>query len=112
MKHTAFLLPAALLGCAVANAWAGPKSGWVSVAETRFYSATPVAGDNTVYPMRGYHRWQNQELVPQTAPALDSFRRYYWRIWKAPRANTTSRSSSTTCGRRACRAASSLSGCA
>ena len=79
MKRAAILLPATLLGCAIANAWAAPKARWESASETRFYAATPVASDDTVNPMRGYHRWQNQELVPQAAPALDAFRRYYWR---------------------------------
>lgn len=73
------ILLSALLACGAAGAASGPKIGWESVSETRFYTATPLAADNTVNPMRGYHRWQNQELVPQAAPAQDAFRRHYWR---------------------------------
>jgi hypothetical protein len=79
MKRIAVVLSAALLGCAAVHAWAAPKTGWESVSETRFYTARPLATDDTINPMRGYHRWQNQELVPQASPALDSFRRYHWR---------------------------------
>lgn len=79
MLRIALFGSAVLLGCAAANAWAAPKTGWESVSETRFYSARPLATDDTINPMRGYHRWQNQELVPQSSPALDAFRRYYWR---------------------------------
>lgn len=79
MLRIASFWPAALLGCAAVNAWAAPRTGWESVSETRFYNARPLATDDTINPMRGYHRWQNQELVPQSSPAQDAFRRYYWR---------------------------------
>ena len=73
----------ALFACIAAGAWAGPKGNWDSVSSTRFYTPTPVASDDTVNPVRGYHRWQNQELVPQSSSALDAFRRYYWRDLEA-----------------------------
>lgn len=79
MSRKANVLSAIVLVCAVAQAWAAPKRGWEAVSETRFYSALPLAGDDTINPLRGYHRWQNQELIPQAAPAPDAFRRYYWR---------------------------------
>jgi hypothetical protein len=78
MARRSILLSCVLFACAPGAA-AAPKPGWESVSETRFYTATPVAADDTVNPLRGYHRWQNQELVPQAASALDAFRRYYWR---------------------------------
>lgn len=83
MSRRTALLSIPLLATLCSGAWAGPKGNWEAVSETRFYSATPLAADNTVNPMRGYHRWQNQELVPQSAPALDAFRRYYWRDLEA-----------------------------
>ncbi|MFB9243643.1 DUF4832 domain-containing protein [Massilia antarctica] len=61
---------------ATATAHAG---GWETVSASRTYNTIPVDSDDTVNPLRGYHRWQNQELVPQAAPALDAFRRYHWR---------------------------------
>ncbi len=55
------------------------KLGWEASNSTRSFTAIALANDTTINPMRGFYRWQNQELVPQSAPALDSYRRYYWR---------------------------------
>ena len=38
-----------------------------------------MASDDTVNPMRGYHRWFNLELVPHASPALVAYNRYAWR---------------------------------
>lgn len=70
------VLLAALLVCC--HAAAAPKA-WDPLTQTRFYTPTLLASDTSVNPLRGYYRWQNQELVPQASPALDAFRRYYWR---------------------------------
>ncbi len=66
-----------MLACCQVQAAA--QTNWEPQVRTRFYSPIAPAADNTVNPLRGYHRWQNQELVPQAAPALDTFRRYHWR---------------------------------
>ena len=79
MFRTAAVASTLFLASSMAHAAQGNKNSWESASETRFYSALPVASDDTVNPLRGYHRWQNQELVPQAAPAMDAFRRYYWR---------------------------------
>lgn len=79
MIRTAAIASTIVLASGLAQAAPGGKNGWESVSDTRFYTPLPVATDDTVNPLRGYHRWQNQELVPQAAPALDAFRRYYWR---------------------------------
>ncbi|MCE3260953.1 MAG: hypothetical protein K0R43_32 [Pseudoduganella sp.] len=78
MSRLNFLIASALLAAAT-PALAGPKSGWAALSQSRSYSALPVASDNTINPLRGYYRWQNQELVPQSAPAKDAYRRYYWK---------------------------------
>lgn len=76
MPRLPALLCSLLLCC---HAVAGPKIGWDAFSTTRYTTPIPLASDDTVNPLRGYHRWQNQELVPQSAPAPDAFRRYYWR---------------------------------
>lgn len=76
-------LALALITAGACGGASAARSGWDTVSESRSYSAIALAADDTVNPMRGYHRWQNQELVPQPAPALDSFRRYHWRDLEA-----------------------------
>ncbi len=78
LRTTRLLCHAAVLTLC-ANAVAGPKTGWEAASGTTSFSTIAVSGDDTINPLRGYHRWQNQELVPQSAPAPDAFRRYYWR---------------------------------
>ncbi|WP_374582342.1 DUF4832 domain-containing protein [Pseudoduganella sp.] len=82
MPRLNILLAAALLA-ANAPALAAPKSltsaGWTALNASRSYSAIPLASDDTINPLRGYYRWQNQELVPQAGPARDAYRRYYWK---------------------------------
>jgi hypothetical protein len=73
------LTAAALLAVSALPAFAGSASGWKTFHASRTYTAIPVANDNTINPLRGYYRWQNQELVPQAAPAKDAYRRYYWK---------------------------------
>ncbi|MES3022432.1 MAG: DUF4832 domain-containing protein [Pseudomonadota bacterium] len=51
---------------------------WDAASATTSYSFQPLATDDTVNPMRGYHLWQNQALVPVPNGMQDSFRRYYW----------------------------------
>jgi hypothetical protein len=58
---------------------AAQKGSWDAVSTSRTYPVLAVAADDTINPLRGYYRWQNQELVPQSAPARDAYRRYYWR---------------------------------
>ncbi|WP_342113358.1 DUF4832 domain-containing protein [Pseudoduganella sp. OTU4001] len=79
MSRLNFLLASTLLA-ATGPALAAPKTtGWTSLNASRTYTAIPVASDDTINPLRGYYRWQNQELVPQSAPAKDAYRRYYWK---------------------------------
>lgn len=80
-RHTALLTMATLLAACGGSSAKPPKntSGWNTLNQTTRYTDIALASDNTVNPLRGYHRWQNQELVPQSAPAMESFRRYYWR---------------------------------
>jgi hypothetical protein len=59
------------------------KGTWDSVDTNTTHATIPLATDTTVNPMRGWYRWQNQELVPQPEPARDSFRRYHWRDLEA-----------------------------
>ncbi|MES2299084.1 MAG: DUF4832 domain-containing protein [Pseudomonadota bacterium] len=85
MPRTTTILPlslslAAALAMASLPAHAGkPRSGWDPVRASRSYSTLALSSDDTINPMHGYYRWQNQELVPQSAPAQDAYRRYYWR---------------------------------
>jgi hypothetical protein len=59
---------------------AGSQPGWIiESGSSRAYTELPVASDDTINPMRGYHRWFNLELVPQTSPALVAYNRYAWR---------------------------------
>lgn len=84
MPRLNLLLVAALLAANL-PAEAAPKSrfssgpGWSALNASRAYTAIPLASDDSVNPMRGYYRWQNQELVPQSAPAKESYRRYFWK---------------------------------
>ncbi len=69
-----------LLGATLPAQAAKPRSAaWTAASESHTYTAIPVASDDTINPLRGYYRWQNQELVPQSAPAKDAYRRYYWK---------------------------------
>jgi hypothetical protein len=69
---TAALLAAALPAAA-------QQGTWDSVATHATHPVIALAADATINPLRGYYRWQNQELIPQPEPAHDSYRRYYWR---------------------------------
>jgi len=82
MSRLNYLIAIALLAASAAPATAGPK-GWTAMNASRTYTAIPAASDDTVNPLRGYYRWQNQELVPQAAPAKDAYRRYYWKDLEA-----------------------------
>jgi hypothetical protein len=57
----------------------GARTSWEILNASRSYTAIPVASDDTINPLRGYYRWQNQETIPQSAPAKDAYRRYYWK---------------------------------
>ncbi|MDQ1813259.1 DUF4832 domain-containing protein [Massilia sp. CCM 9210] len=70
---------ACALFAAIGAAGTAHAGNWETVSASRTYNTIPVESDDTVNPLRGYHRWQNQELVPQAAPARDAFRRYHWR---------------------------------
>jgi hypothetical protein len=78
MPRLESIIATALLAASTVPAIAGPK-GWTAVNTSRNYTPLPVASDNTINPLRGYYRWQNQELVPQSGPARDAYRRYYWK---------------------------------
>jgi len=82
MSRLNYLIATALLAASAAPAIAGPK-GWTALNASRTYTAIPVASDDSINPLRGYYRWQNQELVPQAAPARDAYRRYYWKDLEA-----------------------------
>jgi hypothetical protein len=71
--------PIAALLLLIAPVALAQKGTWDAIATSNTHVAIALAGDDTVNPLRGYHRWQNQELVPQAEPARDAFRRYYWK---------------------------------
>jgi hypothetical protein len=73
----AFTLLAACAG--MAHAGKKPPGAWDPVSATTSHSLKPVATDDTVNPMRGFHMWQNQFLAPVDKGTRDAFRRYYWR---------------------------------
>jgi hypothetical protein len=80
-----------LLGATLQAQAANPRSGaWTAFSQSRSYTAIPVASDDTINPLRGYYRWQNQELVPQPAPPRMPTGATTGRTWKAPPANTIS----------------------
>ncbi|MEN9869004.1 MAG: hypothetical protein RL748_4594 [Pseudomonadota bacterium] len=54
-------------------------SSWSSINSSNTYTAIDVASDTTINPLRGYYKWQGQEVVPQAAPAQDAYRRFHWR---------------------------------
>lgn len=54
-------------------------SAWTAQSNARTFTALPVTSDDTVNPLRGYHRWRGQERVPQASSALDAYQRYAWR---------------------------------
>lgn len=64
--------PAALLS---------PRQGVRWAPQTQVLGFTPLAADadDTVNPLRGYHRWRGQEVVPQSTPSPDAYQRYAWR---------------------------------
>ena len=82
MPRLNFIIASVLLAASTSPATAGPK-GWSTLNASRTYTAIPVASDDTINPLRGYYRWQNQELIPQPAPARDAYRRYYWKDLEA-----------------------------
>ncbi len=52
---------------------------WQPQSTSKVYTALAVAVDDTSNPMRGYYRWKNQELVPQTNAPLEAYQRYRWK---------------------------------
>ncbi|WP_028101011.1 DUF4832 domain-containing protein [Pseudoduganella violaceinigra] len=78
MPRLNLLIASVLTAASFTPAKADPE-GWTALNASRTYTAIPLAGDDTVNPLRGYYRWQNQELVPQSEPAKESYRRYYWK---------------------------------
>jgi hypothetical protein len=75
-SHAAFALAAAVVLAPPALA---QKPSWDVVNTSATHATIALASDDTVNPLRGYYRWQNQELIPQAEPARDSYRRYHWR---------------------------------
>ncbi|HSD39486.1 MAG TPA: hypothetical protein VLC92_18415 [Rhodocyclaceae bacterium] len=58
----------------------GTSVRWaIDSGASRSYSEIPLAGDDTINPGRGYHRWIDRELVPQAAPAPVVYNRFIWR---------------------------------
>lgn len=72
--HSLLLL---LLGQGVQAA--KPVQGWESQSRSLSHPAIALASDDTVNPLRGWHRWRNLETVPQSEPALEAYQRYQWR---------------------------------
>ena len=72
-------LSAALVLSLAALPAAAQKGNWDAYNASANHPALPLASDNTINPLRGYYRWRNQEVVPQSAPALDAYQRYQWR---------------------------------
>ncbi|MBH9576442.1 DUF4832 domain-containing protein [Inhella proteolytica] len=68
-----------LLGTALALGSQAAQAAWDPVNTSTAYQAIPLASDNTVNPLRGYHRWRGVELVPQSERALEAYQRYQWR---------------------------------
>lgn len=66
----------ALLGLSLGQA---ALAGWDPVNLTPSFQAIPLESDNSVNPLRGYHRWRGVELVPQSERALEAYQRYQWR---------------------------------
>jgi len=83
MPRLTCLIASTLLFASAAPALAAPKTGWSAVNTSRSYTAIPVASDDTINPLRGYYRWQNQELIPQPSPAREAYRRYHWKDLEA-----------------------------
>jgi hypothetical protein len=60
------------------NAPAASSLWSVESGASRTYAEIPVTSDDTVNPMRGYHRWINREQVPQSAPSQVVYNRFFW----------------------------------
>lgn len=54
-------------------------TAWQAQSLNKTWTPLSVSSDDTVNPLRGYHRWRGQERVPQTSSALDAYQRYAWR---------------------------------
>lgn len=72
--------PACVANNMAANASAPVSSAaWtIESGVSRSYTEIPVAADDTVNPMRGYHSWNRQETVPQPRPSDVVYIRYMW----------------------------------
>jgi hypothetical protein len=83
--YTASIIRSSLLICMLttfctllqANPKANPiaQSRWLPLNGQYNYAAAI----DVINPLRGYHRWRNQERIPQTQPAMDAYQRYEWR---------------------------------
>jgi hypothetical protein len=78
LRHVSSLTAALLLSFAALPATA-QKGSWDAYSATANHAAIALASDDTINPLRGYYRWRNQEVVPQSAPAPDAYQRYQWR---------------------------------
>jgi hypothetical protein len=52
---------------------------WAPQSQALGFTALAANADDTVNPLRGYHRWRGQEVVPQSAASSDAYQRYAWR---------------------------------
>lgn len=78
------VLPAARAadeGQVAATALLSPRLAvrWVPQSQVLGFTALAADADDTVNPLRGYHRWRGQEVVPQSMPSPDVYQRYAWR---------------------------------
>lgn len=65
--------------CSSGAAAASSTSAWtIEAGSTCAFTEISLANDDTVNPMRGYHRWYKLELVPQPSPAQVAYVRYLW----------------------------------
>ena len=78
-RWTARLVSVMCLGVLPSLTLAAAGPAWAPTNLNPSLTALTLAQDGSVQPMRGYYRWLNQELVPQSAPAFDAYKRYQWR---------------------------------
>lgn len=73
-------LPAALSSVSTSvNGAVAPQVWAVESGASRTYAELPLASDDTMNPMRGYHRWFDREQVPQASPSQVSYTRIAWK---------------------------------